>query len=244
MSLQYHYWQADTPGPPYNRASPNLMSLLHFLLAFFGGSMLGCYVVRRQRSNSGYGTKWSTHAFGAALDWGYTDRKMALRVIDWLIANYEVLGVQMIVDEGYGRTWLCDRGGVPGWKAGGNGGNWLHLETTPDRWADATPVADRLTPAPAPPKEDEEMLSRIRVNDDIAELLLDGSEVTWIPDGNVAAALAAVPGVVTPGVVVVGRLFLKALILNGGAPTTAAYATADAAHPGRTVAGDFASHRP
>ena len=154
--MLYFNWQKAgfPPGPPYNAASPNLKTLLAYALTNFGGSNLGIYVVRPVTG----GTSWSTHAYGAAKDWGYsTDYPLALRYIDFLIEHHVVLGVQMIVDEAHNRTWKCwrDELGGPGWKAGQvtGGGTWLHIETTPDKWADTTPIADRLpivTP-PAPP---------------------------------------------------------------------------------------------
>ena len=161
--MLYHNWQQHPtrPGPPFAAASPNLKTLLAYALANFGGSNLGIYVVRPVTG----GTRWSTHAYGAANDWGYgKDYLLALRYIDFLIANHEALHVQMIVDEAHDRTWKCWRDELngPGWKAGAvtGGGTWLHIETTPEGWADTTPIAARLTvslppippvPTPIPP---------------------------------------------------------------------------------------------
>ncbi len=150
--MLYYNWQKhpSPPGPPFAAPSPNLLALLTYARANFGGSNLGIYVVRPITG----GTSWSTHAYGAANDWGYTDYRAALLCIDFLIANHEALHVQMIIDENHDRTWKCwrDELGGPGWKTGtGVHGSWLHIETTLDGWADSTPIAGRLTvPAPAP----------------------------------------------------------------------------------------------
>lgn len=252
--MKYHNWQSHgaDPGEPYNKKSPNLLALLAYLVAAFGGVSLGLYVVRFVRG----GKVWSTHAYGAALDWGYgTDRAMALKAIDFMIANHEALGVQMIVDEDYDRTWKCWRTELngPGWKAGKvtGGGNWLHIETTPDKWADKTPIAGRLQPTPpptptpptepTPPSTEDDTMRLIQPFDDIAVLIQDGLSCTWAQDGNVAAALVAAK-LVPAEVTVIERIGLKGLVLVGPAPTEAAYAGAK--RPGRTVSTDFAAHRP
>lgn len=149
--MLYHNWQkhGTPPGPPFDAPAPNLLALLTYARANFGGSNLGIYVVRPITG----GTSWSTHAYGAANDWGYTDYRAALLYIDFLIAHHEALHVQMIIDENHDRTWKCwrDELGGPGWKTGtGVHGSWLHIETSPEGWADNTPITDRLTPTPAP----------------------------------------------------------------------------------------------
>lgn len=158
--MLYHSWQRDAIGTqPFTKASPNLKALLAHALANFGGQNLGIYVVRPITG----GTQPSSHAFGAANDWGYgTNRAAALAYIDWLIEHHEVLGIQMIVDEGYDRTWRCSRpeyNGGPGWRSGEvkGGGSWLHIETHPDFWALGTPIATRLhsTPPPTPTKDSD-----------------------------------------------------------------------------------------
>lgn len=203
--MRYHNWQKHPtpPGPPYTKKSPNLVLLCAYLVAVFGGSNLGIYVVRVVIG----GVRWSTHAYGAALDWGYgKDRAMALRVIDFLIANHEKLGVQMIVDEAFDRTWKCwrDELGGPGWKDGAiNGGTWLHIETTPAEWANSTPITQRLTPTPTPtptPIEDDDMPTLnppVRIYDSRkAGGALQANEVREIPI--FAHAVRAVITVVAP----------------------------------------------
>lgn len=254
--MDYYSWQkAGTPVAPYTKTSPNISEWLKYMLLTFGGVNLGTYVYRLVRD----GFVWSSHAWGAAWDWGYTlasgvvDRALALRGIEFLIAHHEVLGVQMIVDEAYNRTWKCwrDELGGPGWKAGliTTGGNWLHVETTKDAWPLSTSVASRLAPIPAPippvtpPTTEEDTMRLIQPFNDIAVLIEDGLECTWAQDGNVVAALIKA-GIVQPEVTVVDRIGLKGLVLVGPAPTDAAYAGAPPDRPGRTKATDFAGHRP
>jgi len=164
----FYYWQGGLqPGAPYDKRSPNISAWLLYILARFGGVNLGSYMVRPR---TGTTNSWSTHAFGAAWDWGYSvngvpDNAKRLAVIDFLITNHVKLGVQMIVDEAYDRTWKCYRLelGGPGWKDGAiDGGYWLHIETNPDSWFNATPVAERLavpTVVDAPTLEDIDMLA-------------------------------------------------------------------------------------
>lgn len=257
VHMQCFSWQKSglTPGPPFNYESPNVRANLNYALAEFGGYNLGIGNVRPITG----GDDWSTHAFYAANDWGYLvdpkdwrkgeRRQAALDYIDFLIANHEVLGIQMIVDEGYARTWKCSRpefGGGPGWKAGvvKGGGAWLHIETHPDHWYNATPIAARLTPAPTPtpnPIPEEEMSQLIQPFDDVAMFKIDGNFATWMSSGHVVAALVE-GGLISPEVTVVKRIALEAFTLVGDAPTEAAYI--GASRPGRTVPTDFAAHWP
>ena len=181
MTVTWVDWSSGAPGAPYDRPSPNLQALQRYLINTYGGSGLGIYVVRVKTG----GTTWSSHAFGAALDWGYASRADALAAIDFLIVNFELLGVQMIVDEGYDRTWKCwrDELGGPGWKPGKvvGGGNWLHIETTPLWWGDAQPIVERLNT-----KDEVDMLS-IDWKPGTPEwtaFMTSGCHIAWTFDGN------------------------------------------------------------
>lgn len=153
---KFYDWQASgrNPGAPFNRTSPNLVQLRVELARLFGGTSLGGYYVRPIRA----GQAWSSHAFGAAIDWRIDDDTTRARAIEWLVANENVLGIQAIHDYHGSRIWRVGRGWreQPASSSTGMGQAWakyLHLETPPDRWADATPIAQRTgtPPTPTPP---------------------------------------------------------------------------------------------
>lgn len=133
--------------------SPNLVAIAAHITAQWPGTRsLGIGGVRRQRGSA---NRWSVHSWRAALDlsWRGLPRAVALEIIDWLIANSAELGVQAVHDYVGGRIWRSVRpGGKSGWltqrkSADGMGqpwGDWLHIETTEQAWADARPVAARL----------------------------------------------------------------------------------------------------
>lgn len=155
VNAQFFSWQNGIqPGPPYNYFSPNLKALKEHVLGMWGGMSLGGYNVRPVRA----GRSWSSHAFGAAWDWRWHNpgpgrHTLEHQVLPFLVENAAVLGVQVI------HHYVGRYGGENRWQVGkgwykaniGSGGPWLHIETTPDMWANATPVADRLTP-PVPPE--------------------------------------------------------------------------------------------
>lgn len=119
----------------------------------------------------------STHAFGAAWDGTIVDPVRRAACIDWLLSvvvparrvrlrrippvyMFELLGVQAIHDYAGCRIWRVGRttSSDPNrwWKtqtpsrASGMGqvsSRWLHIETTPDRWFDTTPIAARFAPS-------------------------------------------------------------------------------------------------
>lgn len=154
--MTFHSWQnAGTPAAPYTTASPNMLALRDHLLEVWGGQFLGCYNPRPIRG----GQAWSSHAFGAAIDWGYGERHdgpgrtaTLEQVVPWLIDNHALLGVQAIHDYGGRRYWRSHVGWVM--RPPGQGlSDSLHIETTLEAWADKTPVTDRkVGSAAAPPK--------------------------------------------------------------------------------------------
>lgn len=141
----YTPWQdGRRPGAPYDRCSPNLLLIRDYLLKVWQGQTLGCYDRRPVRG----GTRWSSHAFGAALDWGYGRRHggpgrewAADVVIPFLINNAQALGIQRIHDYEARRYWQAGRGWIN--RPPGNGGDWLHIETSADAWNNTTPLAQR-----------------------------------------------------------------------------------------------------
>lgn len=102
----------------------------------------GTWVVRNMKGK----TTLSVHATGRAMDLSWrgkpNGRKAAERVMDIIVANNKLLGVEMILDywEGFGRGWRCDR---QAWQTyskatitGAPGGDWIHIEVSP-RMADS-----------------------------------------------------------------------------------------------------------
>lgn len=161
MSLTFHSWQAHPYSSmgqaPYDHFSPNLALVAADMRVRFGATGGSGYVVRPVRA----GTKPSSHGFGAAWDGTIVDPDRRAAAIAWLIMNCEALGVQAVHDYVGSRLWRVGRGWQPvtpnaaeGW--GQPWAKWLHIETTPDRWNDTRPLAERgigaapATPAPAP----------------------------------------------------------------------------------------------
>lgn len=127
----------------FRKASPNLVQIKEHLIKMYGGTNVGIYNRRPVRG----GDSPSSHSFGAALDWRYTNRKVAVSAIDFLVKNHEKLGVQMVADYVGLRIWTVDGG----WKkqkpnAHGMGqawAKWIHVETTKESWKVNTPVDAR-----------------------------------------------------------------------------------------------------
>jgi hypothetical protein len=105
---------------------------------------LGSWVVRKQKSSATVNRKElaSVHGTGRAVDLGYTGikdgRKVCLSFISLLIANADLLGVELILDylpTPYGRGWKSERGLWQNYDkptiAGAPGGRWIHIELSP-----------------------------------------------------------------------------------------------------------------
>lgn len=151
VNKHFHNWQKDDrwDEEPFEQASPNLVKILEYLEAKWGGLSLGIHHDRPIRS----GSSPSSHAFGAALDWRWDSdlsrEELEDEVLPFLILNSKELGVQAIHDQG--RIWRSSRstptGG--GWRSYDTGyGAWIHVETTDTDWGDDTPVTDRLADLP------------------------------------------------------------------------------------------------
>jgi hypothetical protein len=142
-------YQRAYPSPDatqFTGASPNCTAIKNYCVATFGMSNLGIYNRRPIRG----GTAWSTHAYGAAVDLGYKDQAhVEGTVIPWLIANAQTLGIQRIHHYRKQQYWEAGKGWVN--RSPGQGDNWIHVETHPDRWHDATPIETRLGGAVTPP---------------------------------------------------------------------------------------------
>ena len=132
---------------------------------------LGTFMVRTKRGKN----TLSVHATGRAMDIGRSkwrtlgggSRAYLLEVIDWMVANCEAMGLEMIVDYQWtgklpngkpaaGRVWKCDRcawkAQVPGSIQGAGSGTWIHVELD-GKHADSTDwIAPLIESMPRPPK--------------------------------------------------------------------------------------------
>jgi hypothetical protein len=148
VANKFTSYQRGYPSPDkttMNTASPNVGVIINYLRHNHKMTNLGIYNKRPIRG----GTAWSSHAYGAAGDCGYTDRAhIESVVIPWLIENSAELGIQRIHDYAAKRYWQAGSGWIN--RPPGEGGNWLHIETHPDHWATSTTVESRIG-APSEP---------------------------------------------------------------------------------------------
>lgn len=117
--------------------------LIQWILFLNAGKFrnLGSWGVRDMRGKPGHP---SVHSTGRAFDIGFKNYEDACALIDFLVRNWEALGIEMVADyypRPFGRTWRVDR---QGWKvydkktiAGAPGGKWLHVEVSPEVADDA-----------------------------------------------------------------------------------------------------------
>ncbi len=164
VGTDFHDWQNGEPGPPHDHYSENLQQLDLELNRRWGLPKGSGFNRRRIRG----GTKWSSHAKGAAKDYNYRRlgrARLLAEVIPYLIDNSAELHVQAIHDYAGGRIWRAGRtrrtGDAHGawWKQqtpstvtgfGQPGSLWIHVETTLNGWGDRTPIAARFTPGGVP----------------------------------------------------------------------------------------------
>jgi hypothetical protein len=120
----------------------------------------------------------SVHATGRAVDLSYrhmppkkgvkNGRREAIRVMNILTKNAELLGLEAILDyfpKPHGRGWRCDRNSWSSYKSkeitGAPGGDWIHCEISPAMAGDASkmkqafqnlqiPQSPPAVPEPAP----------------------------------------------------------------------------------------------
>lgn len=156
--MKYYNWHRATPAHPYVKCSPNLLHIRDHMAATFNMHSVGCYAYRPIRG----GSKWSAHAFGAALDMSYrrtdehpdapTRDQIEADIIPWLVDNADMLGLQRVHDYWARRYWQVGRGWINRPPGGRN--DHLHLEVNNDTWHWDTPVAERVagTPKPKAPK--------------------------------------------------------------------------------------------
>lgn len=139
-------WQAATVSDRVRykgKVSPNSAAHKDYLLKRYGGSSLG---ILNQREVRG-GSAPSTHMFGAAFDWRYPTRAVALVAIKDMVAHSKEWGIQMIVDYVGGTTWTS----TGGWKKqapnkhgmGQSWARWLHIESTKTDWKNSKGLTER-----------------------------------------------------------------------------------------------------
>lgn len=153
---------------PSTGPRPGTEKLIDILESRWGMGNLGIWANRPMRGS----TRLSVHATGRAVDAGIPaehqkDNKWVSEVFDWLVKNYEVLGIEEVHQYWYkdwGRGFRCERkelGGKPGvkeWTATDNGGTpggkWLHIELSPamadnvDAFVKAWKSVSATAPAP------------------------------------------------------------------------------------------------
>ena len=155
MTKYTNWHDGRRPRSPHTTCSPNLQLINKHLAAEFGMWSVGCYHYRKIRG----ATRWSAHAFGAALDMSYrrdddhptapTRKDITDVIIPWLEANADTLGLQRIHDYWGRRYWQVGRGWINRPPGGRN--DHLHLEVSEESWGWDTPIKER-DGAPAPAK--------------------------------------------------------------------------------------------
>jgi len=134
VATRFQSWNRGLePGAPYDGASPNLQALATYCHARWKLKSLGIYNRRPVRERHG--------GPGIAV--------LEAEILPWLIANSAELGIQRIHHYQRTRYWEAGRGWVE--KSPGQGHDWIHVETTQEAWADASPVRERLVEAPQSP---------------------------------------------------------------------------------------------
>lgn len=138
----------DAEGQTKTRAGT--AKFLGLMKSRWGFVNLGGYANRPMRqSDPKAAPRLSVHATGRAIDCGIPknkqqDQAWVSSIYDWLVANYEALGIEEVHQywfDQWGRGFRCERkelGGKAGtklWTATDNGGSaggrWLHVELAP-----------------------------------------------------------------------------------------------------------------
>lgn len=139
MSRKYTGWDKDASG---KRAGAERWFQL--CMEFSEGALWnnGTWGVRNMRKKQSP----SVHGTGRAADLSYrkingkgvdNGRQKAVEVMDFLVANAEVLGLEAILDyfpKPFGRAYMCDRDAWLAYKkptiSGAPSGDWIHVEVS------------------------------------------------------------------------------------------------------------------
>ena len=147
-------------APVVDGPLPGMTEWVKCATKYSGGALWnnGTYVKRDIRGKPG---QVSNHAKGIAADLSYrympasnkgvtNGRVKSVDFINECLANFDALGIMLVIDywpEPYGRSWRCDRAGLgiikahsgEAWRkaisktfTGAPGGDWWHVEITPD----------------------------------------------------------------------------------------------------------------
>lgn len=148
-------------------ARPGLLALVSYITTTTNGMLWnnGTYANRRMRGKE----TMSVHATGRATDLSYRQlarnrygkgRPHAVRVMEWLVKNADVFGVEMIIDYmpvPHGRAWKCDRAKWQEYAKptvdSAPGGDWIHVEISPKMADDETAMVRALAGYPLSPME-------------------------------------------------------------------------------------------
>ncbi len=139
MAMRYTGFDGNREGP-----RPAMDIWIRHAIKVSGLKNLGSWVVREQKSSKTVNHKGSpsVHGTGRAVDLGYTGvkegRKRALDLMQTLIENDDLLGVELILDycfKPFGRGWKSERGTWQNYDkptiAGAPTGRWIHVEVNP-----------------------------------------------------------------------------------------------------------------
>lgn len=156
-------YTGNSDGVSRTGLRPGTKKFMQLAMKEYGLTNLGGFVNRTMnnpKAKKGDPRWLSVHATGRACDLGYKDRKRALELWDFMLANSRALGLEEAHDyafdadrtdkePGWGRGYRCSRGeGVAGVRnydsqnnAGSRGGRWLHFELSPAMADDANKFA-------------------------------------------------------------------------------------------------------
>lgn len=131
MATKRKYTGFDGIADGYKKGTERFKNMVLFLN---GGKLknYGSFQVRKIKGSD----KWSVHATGRAIDFGYDNREDGLAFIDFLVRNADAFGVEAIHDYKFGdwgRGWYCNKADWTVYKKNsiGRGGNWVHVELSP-----------------------------------------------------------------------------------------------------------------
>ncbi len=207
MATPYYNWRTSGHDPnnsQFDRLSPNLQALRAYLVDVENFvSLTGTNTVRR---NVRGGSSTSVHSWGAAWDGRYagniaddganTKRE---RLSEWLLDNYELLGIMAVHDYAGARIWRRGRtlSSNPDhwWRPstgtfmGESWATYFHIETDFDHYHLDTPIAERFIHAVQPTPPEDDMAAPTPTTDKLLRLT---GFITVRPDGTIPSLIEVV----------------------------------------------------